>query len=159
MSFSILKTELIHWRTPSQRHSPMCVSPIQLGGEIFLPRDSLQWLGYWFTHTLSTSTHFSRGQALVQGAFAPIRHLSPPGAGLAPYLCHRLATSLVAPSLLYGAVLFMSKVGSLTRLNTFWHKVQRWATYCFLSTPIGIPSVQPAPHAPPGITEAETGCP
>ena len=58
ISFSLLKTELIHWRTPSQRHSPTCLSPIQLDGEIFHPRESLRWLGYWFTPTLATSTHF-----------------------------------------------------------------------------------------------------
>ena len=92
ISFSVLKTELIHWRTLSQRQSQVGLSPIQLDGEIFHPRDSLRWLGFWFTPTLCTSTHFSRRLALAQGAFAHIRRLSPPGAGLAPYLCHRLAT-------------------------------------------------------------------
>ena len=131
ISFSILKTELIHWRTPSQRHLPMCLSPIQLDGEIFHPCESLRWLGYWFTPTLSTSTDFSRPLALAEEAFALIRRLSPPRAGLAPYLCHGLATSLVGPILLYGADLLTPNVGSLTRLDTFWHKVQRWATNCF----------------------------
>jgi len=142
ISFSILKTELIHWRTPSQRHPPVCLSPIQLDGELFHPRESLRWLGYWFTPTLSISTHFSCRLALAQGAFALIRRLSPPRAGLAPYLCHRLATSLVGPILLYGADLFTPNVGSLTRLDTFWHKVQRWATNCFSSTPIGILAIE-----------------
>ena len=49
VSFSIAKTELIHWRTPSQRYSPKCRSPIQIKGELFRPYDSLRWLGYWFT--------------------------------------------------------------------------------------------------------------
>jgi len=131
ISFSVLKTEIIHWRTPSQRNSQVCLSPIQLDSEVFHRQDSLRWLGYWFTPTLSTTTHFSRRLALAQGAFALIRHLRPPGAGLAPYLCHRLATSLIAPILLYGADLFMPNVGSITRLNTFWHKGQRWPTTCF----------------------------
>ena len=142
VSFSVLKTDLIHWRTPSQRHSELCLSPIQLDGEMFHPCDSLQWLGYWFAPTLSTSTHFSRRLALAQGAFALVRRLSPPGAGLAPYLCHRLATSLIAPILLYGPNLFTPNVGSITRLNTFWHKVQRWATNCFSSTPTGILTIE-----------------
>ena len=97
VSFSVAKTELIHWRTPSQRNSPRCLSAIQIEGELFRPRDSLMWLGYWFTPALDSSAHFSRRLALAQGAFALIRLLSPPRAGLAPYLCHRLATSLVAP--------------------------------------------------------------
>jgi len=72
ISFCILKTELIHGRTPSQRHSLMCLSPIQLDGKIFHPRESLRWLGYWFTPTLSTSTHFSWRLVLAQGVFALI---------------------------------------------------------------------------------------
>ena len=30
----------------------------------------------------------------------------------------------------------------MTRLNTFWHKVQRWTTNCFSATPLGILSVE-----------------
>ena len=119
VSFSVAKTELIHWRTPSQRNSPRCLSPILIKGELFRPRDSLRRLGYWFTPALDSTAHFSRRLALAQGAFALIRRLSPPGAGLARYLCHRLATSLVAPILLYGSDLFTSSAGAMARLNTF----------------------------------------
>jgi len=91
VSFSVAKTELIHWRTPSQRHSPKCLSPIQIKGELFRPRDSLRWLGYWFTPALDSSAHFSHRLALAQGAIPLISPLSPPGAGLTLYLCHRLA--------------------------------------------------------------------
>jgi len=41
VSFSVAKTELIHWMTPSQRHSPKCLSPIQIKGELFRPWDSV----------------------------------------------------------------------------------------------------------------------
>jgi len=74
---------------------------------------------------VDSSAYFSRRLALSQGAFALIRRLSPPGAGLTPYLWHRLATSLIAPILLYGADRFTPSVGAMARLNTFWHKVQR----------------------------------
>ena len=127
---------------PSQRHSEVCFLPIQLDGKLFHPRDSLPWLGYWFTPALPRSTNFSRRLALAQGAFALIRRLSPPGAQVAPYLCHRLATSLVAPILHYGTDIVTPNVGSLSRLNTFWHKVQRWATNCFSSTPICILAIE-----------------
>jgi len=142
VSFSVAKRELIHLRTPSPRNSPKCVSPIQIKGEVFHPTNSVQWLGYWFTPALDCCAHFSRRLALAQGAFALIQRLSPPGAGLPPYLCHRLATSLVAPILLYGADLFTPSVGTTTRLNTFWRKVQRWTTNCFSATPTGILSVE-----------------
>jgi len=142
VSFSVQKSQLIHWRTPSQRHSPKCTSPIEIKGEIFSPRASVRWLGYWFTPAVDLSAHFSHRLALAQGAFALIQRLSPPGAGLAPYLCHRLATSLVAPILLYGPDLFTPSVGTTNRVNTFWHSVQRWTTNCFLATPTGILSVE-----------------
>jgi len=144
VSFSGAKTELIHWRTvtPSQRHSPKFVSRIQIKGELFHPGNSVRWLGYWFTPALDPAAHFSHRLAVAQGAFALVQGLSPPGAGLPPYLCHRLATSLIAPMLLYGADLFTSSVGTTTRRDTFWRKVQGWTTNCFLATPTGILSVE-----------------
>jgi len=41
VSFSVVKTELIHWRTPGQRHSPKCVSRIEIKGEVFHPGNSV----------------------------------------------------------------------------------------------------------------------
>ena len=118
------------------------VSPIQIKGEVFHPGNSVRWLGYWFTPALDPAAHFSRRLALAQGALALIRRLSPPGAGLPPYLCHRLATSLIARILVYGADLFTPSVGTTTRLDTFWRKVQRWTTNCISATPTGILSVE-----------------
>jgi len=141
-SFSVAKTQLIHWSTPSQMHSPKCVSPIQIKGEVFHPSNSIEWLGYWFTPGLDPAAHFSRPLAGARRAFTLIRGLSPPGAGLGPYLCHRLATSLVAPILLYGADLFTPSVGMTTHLDTFLRKVPRWTTNCFSATPTGILSVK-----------------
>jgi len=140
--FSVAKTELIHCRTPSRRHSPKCLSHSQIKGELFHPGDSVPWLGYWVTPALDPAAHFSRRLALAHGAFALVQPLSPPGAGLPPDLCHRLATSLIAPILLYGADLFTPTVGTTTDLDTFWRKVQRWTTNCFSATPTGIRSVE-----------------
>ena len=123
VSFSVAKIELIHWRTSSQRHSPKCVSRIQIKGEMFHPSNSVRWLGHWFTPALDPAAHFSRRLALAEGAFALVRRLSPPGVGLPPYLCHRLAISVITPILLYGADLFTPTVGRTTRLDTFWRKV------------------------------------
>ena len=59
VSFSVAKTELIHWRTSSQRNSPKCISPIQIKGEIFRPSNSVRWLQYG-SHRPSTPLHISR---------------------------------------------------------------------------------------------------
>jgi len=53
-----------------------------------------------------------------------------------------VASSLIAPILLYGADLFTPSVGTTTPLDTFWRKVQRWTTNCFSATPTGILSVE-----------------
>ena len=58
VSFSVAQTELLHWRTPSQRHSPKYVSPIQIKGEVFYPSHSVRWLGHWFTPALDPAAHF-----------------------------------------------------------------------------------------------------
>ena len=92
---------------------------------MFHHSNSVWWLGYWFTQALDPAAHFPRRLALAQGVFALIQRLSRAKAGLPHYLCHRLATSLVAPILLYGADLFTPSLGTTTRLDTFWRKVQR----------------------------------
>ena len=78
VSFSVAKTELIHWRTPSQRQSPKCIAPIQIKGEFVHPGNSVRWLGYLFTPALDPAGHFSSPLAQAQGAFALIRRLTPP---------------------------------------------------------------------------------
>jgi len=65
VSFSVAKTELIHWRTRSQRHSPKCLAPIQIKGELVHPGNSVGWLGYWFTPALDPAADFSRRLALA----------------------------------------------------------------------------------------------
>src|SRR5205807_1724751 len=79
VSFSIPKTELIHWHTPKQRDpagSP-CPPPIYLDGQLFHPSKCLQWLDHWLSSEHSTSAHFSRRLTLSQAAFASINCLSP----------------------------------------------------------------------------------
>jgi len=50
--------------------------------------------------------------------------------GLPPYLCHRLAASLLFPILSYGGDIFHTTVHMVRKLAVFWHKVQRWCTNC-----------------------------
>jgi len=45
VSFSVPKTELIHWRTPSQR-TPPSHAAIELEGHLFRPSQVVRWLGY-----------------------------------------------------------------------------------------------------------------
>ena len=140
-SFSVPKTELVHWRTPLER-APPSTAGVRLDDLYFSLKNEVRWLGYWFTPSLSTNAHFARRLALAQGALDAVKRLSPPGKGLPPYLCHRLASSLVAPVLLYGADLFTHLMKMQDRLDTFWRRVQRWVTNCFVSTPIPILAIE-----------------
>jgi len=141
VGFSIPKTELIHWRTNRDR-APICQSPIHLDGSIFHPKHEVRWLGYWFTPSISTTTHFTKRLAKAQAAFVAIKRLSPPEMGLPPFLCYRLASSLLFPILSYGADVFRPTVHMTRKLSSFWHKVQRWSTNCFAYTPIDILAIE-----------------
>ena len=110
-------------------------------GDLSPPRFPLVGRVLVHPHTLHIDTLLTPFGVGPRG-FCPCLTPQPPRARLAPYLCHRLATSLIAPILLYGADHFTPNVGSFTRLNTFWHKVQRWATNSFLSTPISILDIE-----------------
>ena len=118
LSFSIPKTELIHWRTPKDR-SPRCLTPVTLGGHPFHPKEEVRWLGYWFTPNMNTTAHFTRRLALVQGAFTLIKRLSPPGAGLSTLHTRRLVSSLLLPVVAYGADLFVPNGAMTQRLEVF----------------------------------------
>jgi len=122
VGFSVPKTELIHWRTNRDR-DPISKAPIHLAGSVFTPKGEVRWLGYWFTPSISTTPHFVKRPAKAQAAFVVVKRLSPPGIGLPPFLCHRLASSLLFPILSYGADAFLPTVQMTRKLSAFWHKV------------------------------------
>jgi len=124
VSFSVPKTELIHWRTPSQG-SPPSMAPIELDGHRFQPSKVVRWLGYWFTPALNTTHHFRHRLSLAQAIFSFVKRLSSPGAGVRPFLCHRIANGLLLPILTYGADLLTPNSSVLRRMDSFWNRVQR----------------------------------
>ena len=75
VSFSIPKTELVHWRTIKDR-GPVSHSPVHLEGLLFPSKDEVGWLGYWFTPSVSTTLHFTKRLAKAQAAFMAIKRLS-----------------------------------------------------------------------------------
>jgi len=105
MSFSVPKTELIHWKT-TRSNEPPCSLPVQVEGQLFYLQSRLKWLGFIFTPVFDLRSHFSRRYTLANAALATIRRLSPLGMGLPPYLCLALAGSLLGPILLYGATVW-----------------------------------------------------
>ena len=121
VEFSIPKTELIHWRTPSQRLSPPSRTPISLRGLIFHPTQVVRWLGFWLTPPLNTQQHFSRRLALAKVSFVFVKRLASPGAGVCPFLAHRVGQGLLLPIAIYGADLLIPNTRSLNALSSFWH--------------------------------------
>jgi len=141
VGFSVPKTELIHWRTNRDR-DPISNAPVHRDGSVFTARGEVRWLGYGFSPSISTTPHCVKRLAKAQAAFVAVKPLSPPGIGLPPFLCHRLASSLLFPILSYGADVFMPTAHMIRKLSVFWHKVQRWTTNCFMSTPTDILAIE-----------------
>ena len=137
VKFSTPNTELIQWRTPSQRSLPS-QSPITLDGLIFRPAGVVRWLGYWLSLALNSQHHFSHRVSLAQASFSFVKRLSSPGAGVRPFLIHRIAQGLLLPILTYGPDLLPPNSYSLEAMNSFWHRTCRWVTTCFYSTPTSI---------------------
>jgi len=133
ISFSVPKTELIHWRT-ARSNGPPCSLPVQLEDQVFYPQSHLKWLGFIFSPTFDTRSHFSMRYTLANAALATIRRLSPPGMGLPPYLCLSLARSLLAPILLDGSAIWAPPPSIMGPMSVFWRRVCRWITNCFSST-------------------------
>jgi len=133
ISFSIPKTELIHWRT-TRSNEPPCSLPVQLEDQLFYPQSHLKWLGLIFTPAFDPRSHFSRRYTLANAALATIRRLTPPGMGLPPYLCLALARSLRALILLYGSTVWNPPPAILNPMSVFGRRVCRWITNCFVTT-------------------------
>ena len=133
ISFSVPKTQLIHWRT-TRSNEPPCSLPVQLEDQLFNPQSNLKWLGFIFTPAFDSRSNFSRRYTLANAALPTIRDLSPPGMGLPPYICLSLACLLLAPILLYGSAVWNPPRSIMGPMSVFWHRVCRWITNCFSST-------------------------
>ena len=134
VSFSVPKTKIIHWRTHSER-SPPALSPITLDDQVFHPSGVVRWLGYWLSPSLNTSHHFNHRLALANAFFSYVKRLSSPGGGTRPFLAHRVAMGLFLPILTYGADLLVPNHHTTQSMSSFWHRICRWVTNNFYSTP------------------------
>jgi len=98
----------------------------------------VRWLGYRFTPAFNTAHHYRHRLSLAEAIFSFVKCLSSPGAGVRPFLYHRIASGLLLPILTYGADLLTPNYAALRGMNSFWHRVQRWTTNNFYSTPTSI---------------------
>jgi len=133
ISFSVPKTELIHWRTARSNELP-CSLPVQLEDQLFYPQTRLKWLGLIFTPSFDPRSHFSRRYTLANAALSTIRRLSPLGMGLPPHLCLFLARSLLTPILLDEFAVWSPPPAIMNPMSVFWRRVCRWITNCFSTT-------------------------
>jgi len=139
VSFSVPKIELIHWRTPSQK-TTLRTAAIELEGHLFQPSKVVSWPGYWFTPALTPTPHFRPRLSLAQAILSCFKHLSSSGAGVRPFLGHRIANGLPFSILTYRANLLTPNYAAPRGMNGFWHRVQRWTTNNLFSTPTSIRS-------------------
>lgn len=148
------------WRTPRDLSPPLSESsPIHLDGATSHLKSELRWLGYWFTPCLTTTLHFTKRLPKAQATFVVVKSLFPPGMGLRLFICHMLASSPLFPMLTYAGVVLTPTAHVLQIMFSFWDKVQRWTTKCFLCTPTDIVGYRGRPTAsrPPTSIEKEVG--
>ena len=98
----------------------------------------VRWLGYCLSPALNTSHHFNHRLALANASFSFVKRLSSPGEGAHPFLAHRVAMGLFLPILTYRADLLVPNHRTTLSMNSFWHRVCRWVTNSFYSTPTSI---------------------
>ena len=87
---------------------------------------------------MNTSHHFNHRLALAKASFSFIKRLSSLGGGTCPFLAHHVAMGLFLPILTYGADLLVPNHYITQSMNSFWHRVSRWVTNNFYSTPTSI---------------------
>ena len=133
LSFSLPKTELIHWRT-IQQAGPRSKDTVCISGTVTEPSRFVRWLGFWLEDNMSTVTHFTRRLVLASAAFASVKAISHHGKGLNPRACRHIAQAFIRPVLLYGANLLAPTKGCLLKMEYLWHRVARWVTSCFYHT-------------------------
>ena len=138
LSFSIAKTELMHWRTAREKGDRSECNMLVQSHVVQPAAKVVKWLGYWLADNGETFTHFSKRLALAQGAFNRIQRLSMPGKGLSPYGARRLAKGIILPTLLYGAEFLQPTITMLKKMQTFWNRVLRWITNTFYATNITV---------------------
>ena len=121
VSFSVPKTELIHWRTHREKFPP-ALCPITLDDKVCHPASVVRWLGYWLSPALNTSHHFNHRLALASASFSFVKCLSSPGGGTRPFLDHRVAMGLFLPILTYRADVLVPNHRTTQSMNSFWHR-------------------------------------
>jgi len=142
LSFSIAKTELMHWRK-RREGGPRSDSAVKIQGHTVEPAGTLvRWLGYWLSDNGETTPHFNKRLSLAQAAFWRIQRLSMPGKGLSPYGARRLAKGILLPTLLYGAEVLVPSRTMMGKMQKFWNRVARWVTNTFYSTNVTVLSVE-----------------
>jgi len=142
LSFSIAKTELMHWRKPKEK-GERSECTVMFQSHVIEPGgNAVKWLGFWLTDNGETSTHFGKRLELAQAAFIRIQRLSMPGKGLNPYGAKRIAKGIILPTLLYGSDIFDLTVTMIGKMQTFWNRVLGWITNSFYSTNMTVVSAE-----------------
>jgi len=136
VTFSVPKTELIHWRTPKDC-ADVALAPIVINKMLFAPSQAVRWLGYRLTLTTQSSLHFRRRLAHAQATFTTICKPSAAGKGLCSWCNRKLLFGAILPVLSYSCDLFVLVASMLKKLDSFWHSVLQCTTNCLYTTTRG----------------------
>jgi len=78
LSFSLAKTELMHWRKRKEQ-GPRSRCSVTIQSHVVNPAGLVvRWLGFWLTDNGENSTHFTTRLSMVEGAFWRFKRRSLP---------------------------------------------------------------------------------
>ena len=110
---------------------------------MFVLKNEVWKVGYFFPPNFTTSCVFKRRLVLGNRAFAALKRPPRAGSCLNPHIVLGLASSLLLSVASYSANLFVPNASTFLKLDVFWYMLQRWVTNCFSPCPIKILAVKP----------------
>jgi hypothetical protein len=119
LSFSVPKTDLIHWPTPKDK-TPRCLLSVHVRDSLIHPSKSIKWLGYWLQDNHSIHQHFTKRLSLAKYVWVKVRRLSDLGKGLNLHATHHLSQVLIQLTLLYESEIFTPPGQMLASMSSFW---------------------------------------
>jgi hypothetical protein len=139
LSFSVKKTDLIHFFKPKSSAKPKDVSqipPLQtalssamLTPFIVNPSKNIRLLGITLDTTLSFASHLAQAASAGRQALGSINFLRTTSLGISAKTAHYIAISAILPKMLYESQVWSTgSITSLTKILSTYNQIARWIT-------------------------------
>jgi hypothetical protein len=139
LSFSLEKTDLIHFFKPKNSTKPKDISqipPLQTALSsamptpfIVNPSENIRLLGITLDSTLSFTSHLAQAASAGRQALGSFNFLRTTSLGISAKTAHYIAILAILPKMLYGSqVWWAGSIKSLTPILSTYNQIARWIT-------------------------------